>query len=75
LGWILLEQGETARGVELLQRAAAAAPNNLEIGYHYAVALAKMGEKTKARTQLEKLLTTGQVFPQREQADTLLNQL
>jgi putative PEP-CTERM system TPR-repeat lipoprotein len=75
LGWILLEQGETARSVELLQRAAAAAPNNLEIGYHYAVALARMGEKTRARTQLKKLLTTGQEFPQREQADTLLNQL
>jgi putative PEP-CTERM system TPR-repeat lipoprotein len=75
LGWILVEQGKVARGVEVLQKAAAAAPKDPEIGYHYAVALVKSGDKAKARKQLEALLATGQKFPQMEQAKVLLKQL
>lgn len=75
LGWILTEQGNLVRGVEILQKAATAAPKNLDIGYHYAVALAKSGDKLKARKQLEILLAPGQTFPKIEQARTLLKQL
>src|SRR5438067_4518674 len=75
LGWILIEQGQTMRGAELLQRAAAMAPKNTEIRYHFAVALAKSGEKLKARKQVEDLLTSTPTFPQREAAETLLKQL
>lgn len=75
LGWILLDQGKTARGVEILQKAAALAPENPEIGYHYAVALAKSGDKQKARQQLESLFATGKDFPQQDEAKALLKQL
>lgn len=75
LGWILTEQGEVARGVELLHKAATGAPADLEIGYHYAVALAKAGEKVKARRQLEKLLAANGKFPQKAEARTLLDRL
>ncbi len=75
LGWMLVEQGNTARGLEMLQRAAAQAPRNTEIRYHLAAALAKSGEKAKARKELENLLESTQQFPQREAARTLLNQL
>jgi predicted Zn-dependent protease len=74
-GWILLEQGKTARGVEILQKAAELAPENPEISYHYAVALAKSGDKQKARQRLEALLAAGKNFPQQDQAKALLNQL
>jgi hypothetical protein len=36
LGWMLVEQGDTARGLELLQEAVAAAPDVHEIRYHLA---------------------------------------
>jgi len=75
LGWILVERGQTARGLQLLQKAAAQAPKNAEIRYHLAAALAKSGEKARARRELEKLLATTQQFPQREAAQTLLRQL
>ena len=74
LGWILFEQGKTARAVELLQKAVALAPKNPEIGYHYAVALAKTGDRQKARKQLEAVLASGQSFPQQDEARALLKQ-
>jgi putative PEP-CTERM system TPR-repeat lipoprotein len=75
LGWMLLEQGKTARGLEILQKAAAAEPKNPEINYHYAVALARSGDKAKARKLLESALASGQRFSQIEQAKALLKQL
>jgi putative PEP-CTERM system TPR-repeat lipoprotein len=75
LGWILVEQGQLARAVEMLRKAATAAPKNNEIGYHYAVALAKSGDKAAARKQLETILSSGQAFPQQDQAKALLKQL
>ncbi|MEW5943472.1 MAG: XrtA/PEP-CTERM system TPR-repeat protein PrsT [Pseudomonadota bacterium] len=75
LGWILVEQGNTARGLEILRKAAAVAPKNPEIAYHYAVALARSGDKAKARRQLEDALASGQEFPQKEQAKAFLKQL
>ncbi len=73
-GWILLEQGKTARGVGILQKAVSLAPNSPEIGYHYAVALFKSGDKQKARKQLEHALASGQSFPQQDEARALLKQ-
>ncbi len=75
LGWILVDQGQTARAVEILRKAATAAPKSGEIGYHYAVALNKAGDKAAARKQLEAILSSGQAFPQQEQAKALLKQM
>jgi putative PEP-CTERM system TPR-repeat lipoprotein len=75
LGWILVEHGATSRGLDLLQKAAAASPDNSEIQYHLAVALAKAGDKAKSRQQLEALLAGDKTFPQREAAEALLKKL
>lgn len=75
LGWITLEQGKTARGHELLKKALSLAPKNPAIKYHYAVALARSGDKGQARKMLEELLATGQNFPQQEEARVLLMRL
>jgi putative PEP-CTERM system TPR-repeat lipoprotein len=55
LGWMLVEQGNTARGVALLQKAAALAPNAPDIRYHLAYALSKSGDKAGARKELDQL--------------------
>jgi len=75
LGWMLVEQGNTTRGLELLQKAVAAAPNAHEIRYHLAQAWLKAGDKSKARSELERLLASDAKFPQRAEAANLLKQL
>lgn len=75
LGWILVEQGNTTRGMPLLQQAVSAAPASSEIRFHLALALNKSGDKANARKQLEQSLAGGATFPQAEQARALLKQL
>jgi Flp pilus assembly protein TadD len=72
---MLVEQGNTKRGIEVLQKAVTAAPKTLEIRYHLAQALAKSGDKAKARNELERLLSTDAKFPQQAEALALLKQL
>ncbi|MGB5082992.1 MAG: XrtA/PEP-CTERM system TPR-repeat protein PrsT, partial [Burkholderiales bacterium] len=75
LGWILVEQGNTSRGLELLQKAVAAAPDAHEIRFHLAQAWLKAGDKSKARSELERLLAIDAKFPQQAEARSLLRQL
>jgi len=75
LGWVLVEQGEAGRGLELLRKAKDAAPRAAEIRFHYAIALTKTGDKTQARKELQALLADKNPFPQREEAAALLAQL
>jgi putative PEP-CTERM system TPR-repeat lipoprotein len=75
LGWVLVEQGNVARGLELLRKASLQAPDNPEIRYHLAVALARSGEKAKARDELEGLLSGNKKFPEQDEARSLLKQL
>jgi putative PEP-CTERM system TPR-repeat lipoprotein len=72
LGWICLERGDLARALPLLQKASALAPAAPEIGYHFAVALAKSGDKRGARGELERLLGAPGEFARRSDARALL---
>ena len=74
-GWILVEQGNISRGLELLKRAAERTPASTTILYHRAVALAKAGDKTQARRELADLLAKNKKFPERLDAQALLRQL
>jgi putative PEP-CTERM system TPR-repeat lipoprotein len=75
-GWILLQQdGQSAKALSLLEKAAERAANSPAIQYHYAVALAKSGKKAEARTKLENLLRTHPVFPDAQAAQALLSSL
>ncbi len=56
LGWMLVEQGQTKRGLELLQRANSTAPAQLDIALHLAKAQIKDGRKDAAKTTLESLV-------------------
>jgi putative PEP-CTERM system TPR-repeat lipoprotein len=58
LGWILVSQGDTKRGLPHLEKAAARAPKQPEIRYHLAYALAKSGDVTRARKEAQQLQKT-----------------
>lgn len=75
LGWILVHQGDTARGIDLIQRAVAGAPKSTALRFHLAVGYAKSGDKVKARATLDALLAAEQEFPQRKDALALRGQL
>jgi putative PEP-CTERM system TPR-repeat lipoprotein len=75
LGWILVEQGNTDRGLPLLQKATSLMPEVPAIRYHFAYGLAKSGDKTRARKELEQLFATGKNFSGIDEAKTLLKQV
>jgi putative PEP-CTERM system TPR-repeat lipoprotein len=75
MGWILVEQGNTSRGLPLLQKASSLAPKSAEIQYHLVLGLVKSGDKPKARKELEQLLGTKKDFSKIEEARALLKQL
>lgn len=75
LGWMLSEQGNTGRAVELLQKALAAKPGGQLIRFHLAQTYMKMGDKAKARAELERIESTGTRFPEEAEAMSLLKQL
>lgn len=75
LGWILLEKGDSERGLPLLQRASAQAPQAREIRFHMAVGLFKTGKKVAARKELETLVAGNAQFAQADEARALLKQL
>ena len=56
LGWMLVEQGQTKKGLELLEKASAAAPQQHDITLHLAKAQLKDGRKDAARTTLQALV-------------------
>ncbi|HEX6003061.1 MAG TPA: XrtA/PEP-CTERM system TPR-repeat protein PrsT [Burkholderiales bacterium] len=75
LGWILVERGDFTRGLPLIRQASEKDPSNALLRYHLAFALAKSGDKRRARIELESLLAGNAKFPQRDAAMRLLNEL
>jgi len=75
LGLLLVEQGDAARGVSLLQKAVAKAPEEPEFRYHLAVGLNKAGDKDAARKELVALLEKNKSFSQVKEAEALLKLL
>ena len=75
LGWILVEKGNTARGLTLLQQAILLTPKDAEIRYHLALGFMKSGDKAKARKELEQTLSSGNNFSRTKEAQALLKQL
>jgi predicted Zn-dependent protease len=75
LGMLLLEKDETKRGLRLLRKASDKAPNNPNIRYHFAQALAHSGDKVQARQVLNELLNTKQPFAEKKEARALLQAL
>jgi putative PEP-CTERM system TPR-repeat lipoprotein len=75
LGWILVELGQIPRGLELLKKATGKAPESASVRYHYAVALARSGNKLAARKELEAAILSGKKFPEIDDAKIMLKNL
>ncbi len=75
LGWILLEQGQLPRAVELLRGAVAKAPESGSLRYHYAVALSRSGSKAEAKKELETAISSGKEFAELKEARVLFKGL
>lgn len=75
LGWIEVQQGDVKRGIGLLQKALAAAPDTAEIRWHLAYALHKSGDDARARQELERLINSGLAFGAESEARRLLADL
>ena len=75
LGWILVEQGRLQDGLRHLREARLRDPNDLEIRYHLAAALAKSGRKEEARRELEPALKAPAGTRGAEDASRLWNEL
>jgi putative PEP-CTERM system TPR-repeat lipoprotein len=75
LGWMLVERGDAKRGLEILAKASAAAPNALEIRMHYAKALLKAGDKAASRKELEAVAGAAGESPFKAEAAELLKKL
>jgi len=75
LGGLLIEKGDTARGLELLQKAVSLAPQSAVIRFNFAKALVKSGKKDEAKKQLDDLARLGDKFPAQDEVATLLKSL
>lgn len=74
-GWILVNAGQTARGLEMLKKAVAKAPNALDIHWHLAAAYDKAGDRANALANLELLLGKDRDFSRKQDAIKLFNKL
>jgi putative PEP-CTERM system TPR-repeat lipoprotein len=74
-GLVHLKLGNTGRAVTLLSEAANGLPDNAEVQYHYAQALAAEGKSDEALDVLRGALSKGADFPERSEAEALLKRL
>jgi len=75
LGVLLVEKGETARGVDLLRKAVSAAPQASGIRLNLAKSLMKAGQKSAAKTELETLAKLGDKFAAHGEVEKLLKEM
>lgn len=75
VGWILFSRGDVQRGLELMRKASAAAPQVPEIRMHLAKALIKAGDIAAARRELEAVVAMGDAGQFKGEAEGLLKGL
>jgi putative PEP-CTERM system TPR-repeat lipoprotein len=75
LGWVLLQNGQKDRALQLLRDARLRRPADPTIRYHLAEALVQAGRKDEAKAELDVALAAAPRFEGSEQARTLLQSL
>jgi tetratricopeptide (TPR) repeat protein len=75
VGWLYVERGNVAQGLELLNKAHSLAPNTASIQLNLAKALIKAGQADAARQQLDVLAKLPAGSPIRDEAQKLLSTL
>ena len=71
-GMVLIHMGEPDKGLEILQKTASKAPHKPEFSYHVALGLYQVGRHQDAMKRLQRLLSKGAVFTEREAAEETL---
>lgn len=74
-GWLLVQKGETARGIELLRRANELAPNDAAKRLRLARALVKAGDKDGAKKELAEISKANAPSAVRDEASKMLKDL
>ena len=74
-GWLLTQNNEPQRGLDVLRQAFTLQSNEPSIRYHIAVTLHKLGRIQEAKSELQQLLATEQKFPEQQQAAKLLSEI
>ena len=74
-GWLLVQKGDTARGIELLRRAVELAPNDAFKRLRLAQGLVKSGDKSGAKKELTELSKGDVPSATRDQAERMLKDL
>jgi putative PEP-CTERM system TPR-repeat lipoprotein len=72
LGWIYVSNGNPARGLPLLKKAATLAPRAGDIRFHLGVGLARTGDKLNARKEFEQLLAENKDYARRDEVKAML---
>jgi Tfp pilus assembly protein PilF len=75
MGWVLCKRGEYAKAKIYLEKAIAKSPQNPALSYHLGWCQAKLGETTAAQETLKKTLSLKAEFPDRAEAQKLLESL
>jgi putative PEP-CTERM system TPR-repeat lipoprotein len=75
LGWILVSQGEAAKGLPLLRQANTEGGSDPRVKYHFAVALKDVGQKAEAVKQLNAVIAVDGDFDEKADARKLLGEL
>jgi len=75
LAMILMKNGEFERALRINERAINKFTNNLSLSYHRAQILEAAGRSSEAQSQLSSLLRNTQTFPERQEAEQMLNRL
>lgn len=75
LGVLQVEQGQVAKGTELLRKAVELAPQAHDIRLNFARALVKGGDKSAARTELDTLSKLGDKYARQYEVGELLKSL
>ncbi|MDN5870538.1 MAG: PEP-CTERM system TPR-repeat protein PrsT [Nitrococcus sp.] len=75
LGWMLVRTGRIKQGLLLLKSARELLQDSPSVHYHYAAALARAGEQSAARQELADLLAGDKSFPEKHDAQALLEEL
>lgn len=74
-GWILLQAGDRKKAISLLAQAFERAKQNADIQTHYAIALEKNGDASRAREIVEAALQSERPFEARPLAEALRKKL
>jgi uncharacterized protein (TIGR02996 family) len=74
-GWVMLKRGETLQALSALERASAGAPDSRVIRYHLGMAELQIGQRERARADLEWALSGAASFSGSEEARQTLTSL